>query len=138
MRRRIIAVSIVAAVLVGLATAAVAQRVGVERYGPDRYGPERPVYGENRHYVPASEPPARWEYATLSFHIVRETWAWKTANERIQGNKGQLLRALGGQARHNDVSYVDISTHMGLSGWEIVAVLERDTGTEVWFKRPVR
>ena len=76
MRRRIIAVSIVAAVLVGLATAAVAQRVGAERYGPEHFGPERPAYGQNRHYVPASEPPTRWEYATLSFHIVRETWAW--------------------------------------------------------------
>ena len=133
MRRRIIAVSVVALALVGLATAALAQRVGVERFGP-----ERPSYGENRHYIPGNGPVPRWEYGTLSFHIVRESWAWRTANERIQGNKSQILRALGGHSRHNDVSYVDISSHLGQDGWEICAVLDRDTGTEVWFKRPAR
>jgi hypothetical protein len=132
--RRVIAFSVLAAAVVALATAAIAQRVGDARV----YGPERPVYGENRHYLPGRDPVVRWEYATLSFHIVRDTWAWKTATERIHGNKSQILRALGGHPRNNDVSYVDISAQVGGDGWEICSVLERDTGTEVWFKRPCR
>ena len=81
----------------------------------------------------------RWEYATLRFDIVRGDWVWHSPEGVKRGDKRQLYREMGGYGRRdNEVSYVDISTQAGQYGWEITTVLEREKGTEIWFKRPVR
>ena len=93
----------------------------------------------------SSRPPAptalpRWEYATLRFDIVKGDWVWTTQDEVKRGDKRQLFRELGGYGRRgdHDISYVDISSQAGLYGWELVNVVDREKGSEIWFKRPVR
>lgn len=90
--------------------------------------------------APVGPPPPRWEYATLRFDIVKGDWVWTTQTDVKRGDKRKLLKELGGygQRGDHDVSYVDIASQAGLYGWELSTVLEREKGTEIWFKRPVR
>ena len=106
-----------------LATAAVAQRS------------ERAVA-----VAPAPHGAARWEYATLRFKLMSGKWEWLSAQEAMVAEKLDLLRALGGTHRPDarDVSYIDIANAVGAQGWEVHTLIERDTGTEMLFKRPVR
>jgi hypothetical protein len=81
----------------------------------------------------------RWEYALLRYNLLKERWDWMSPTENYSDDKLRIYRALGGQGRTpGGVSYVDIATQAGQQGWEVTSVLQRDTGTEVWFKRPVR
>ena len=112
------------------------------------YSPQ-PAPQQPPHQAPAHQhgvrPPAptalpRWEYATLRFDIVRGDWVWTTPEEVKRGDKRQLFKELGGYGRRgdHDISYVDISSQAGLYGWELVDVVDREKGSEIWFKRPVR
>ena len=81
----------------------------------------------------------RWEYAALEFNLMKERWDWSSPTENYSDDKLKIFRALGGQGRQpGGVSYVDIATQAGQQGWEVIAVLQRDAGTEIWFKRPTR
>jgi len=81
----------------------------------------------------------RWEYAALKFNLMKERWDWSSPTENYSDDKLRIFRALGGQGRQpGGVSYVDIATQAGQQGWEVIAVLQRDAGTEIWFKRPTR
>jgi hypothetical protein len=89
--------------------------------------------------APAAEWGRRWEYASLRFNLMKEKWDWTSPSENLSDDKLRIYRALGGQGRTpGGVSYVDIATQAGQQSWEVISVLQRDTGTEVWFKRPVR
>src|SRR4051794_28564106 len=89
--------------------------------------------------VQAGDWGRRWEYASLRFNLMKERWDWSSPTENYSDDKLKIFRALGGQGRTpGGVSYVDIATQAGQQGWEVISVLQRDTGTEVWFKRPVR
>ena len=89
---------------------------------------------------PAREPARRWEYAALRFNLLSGgKWDWISPAESITEDKQRIYRHLGGQGRTaGGISYVDIATQAGQQGWEVIAVLERERGTEVWFKRPGR
>ena len=106
-----------------LATAAVAQR-------------------SERAVAAAAAPAAatRWEYATLRFKLLSGKWEWLSAEMAMTAEKTELVRALGGTHRPDgrDVSYIDIANAAGAQGWEVHTLIERDTGTEMLFKRPVR
>ena len=82
----------------------------------------------------------RWEYAALRFNLLQGgKWDWISPTENVTDEKHRIHRALGGQGRTpGGVSYVDIATQAGQQGWEVISVLERERGTEVWFKRPAR
>ena len=83
--------------------------------------------------------PGRWEYATLRFEILRDAWAWHAPDGIKRGEKHKLFKDLGGSGRdHQELSYVDVANQAGLSGWEVTAVIEREKGTEIWFKRLAR
>ena len=122
---------------------AVAQRSGAH-YSPQPapQPPQQPTHNSHQHGVRPPPPPAlpRWEYATLRFDIVRGDWVWTTPDEVRRGDKRQLFKELGGYGRRGDheISYVDISTQAGLYGWEMIDVVDREKGSEIWFKRPVR
>jgi hypothetical protein len=89
--------------------------------------------------APAADWGRRWEYASLRYNLMKERWDWNSPTENYSDDKLRLFRALGGQGRTpGGVSYVDIATQAGLQGWELVSVLQRDSGTEVWFKRPAK
>ena len=89
--------------------------------------------------APAADWGRRWEYAALKFNLMKERWDWTSPTENLSDDKLLIYRALGGQGRTpGGVSYVDVATQAGQQGWEVISVLQRDTGTEVWFKRPVR
>ena len=82
----------------------------------------------------------RWEYAALRFNLLQGgKWDWISPTENMTEEKHRIFRALGGQGRTSGgISYVDIATQAGQQGWEVITVLERERGTEVWFKRPAR
>ena len=82
----------------------------------------------------------RWEYAALRFNLLQGgKWDWISPTENMTEEKHRIFQALGGQGRTTGgISYVDIATQAGQQGWEVVTVLERERGTEVWFKRPAR
>ena len=87
----------------------------------------------------AAELGRRWEYASMRFNLLKERWDWISPTENYSDEKLKIFRALGGQGRTpGGVSYVDIATQAGQQNWEVVSVLERETGTEIWFKRPAR
>jgi hypothetical protein len=89
--------------------------------------------------APAADWGRRWEYASLRFNMMKDRWDWSSPSENLSDDKLRIFRALGGQGRTpGGVSYVDIATQAGQQGWEVISVNQRDTGTEVWFKRPVR
>ena len=90
--------------------------------------------------APVAPALPRWQYAVLRFEIVNGNWAWVTPDEVKRGDKKRLFRELGGYGRpgDHDISYVDIASQVGLNGWELTTVLEREKGTEIWFKRPLR
>ena len=87
-----------------------------------------------------AEHARRWEYASLSYRLVETKWLWRSPTENWGGDKEELFRKLGGQPRQpvGEVWYGEIVNLAGQQGWEVVTVLDRDQGTQVWFKRPVR
>ena len=88
-------------------------------------------------HAPAAPP--RWEYATLRFEFLKDSWAWNAPDGVKRGSKHKLYRDLGGVGRSEDqVSYVDVANQAGSQSWEVAHVLEREDGTEIWFRRPVR
>ena len=109
-----------------------------------QYSPQPAPQQPQQYGVRPPPPPApalpRWEYATLRFDIVKGDWVWTTSDEVKRGDKRQLFKELGGYGRRgdHDISYVDISTQAGLYGWEMLDVVDREKGSEIWFKRPVR
>ena len=104
-----------------IATAAVAQR-------------------SERAAAPAHAAVTRWEYATLRFKFLAQKWEWLSGQQTMVAEKQELLRAFGGTnpADGREVSYIDVANAAGAHGWEIHTLIERDTGTEILFKRPVR
>lgn len=118
-----ISACVVTAVVAGsIVTAAVAQR------------PERAVG------APVHAQAVQWEYATLRFKLLSGKWEWLSAQQAMVAEKQELLRILGGTHRPDgrDVSYIDIANAAGSQGWEVHTLIERDTGTEILFKRAVR
>ena len=87
-----------------------------------------------------AEHARRWEYASLRYRLVETKWIWRSPTENWGGEKDELYRKLGGLPRQTpgDVWYGEIVNLAGQQGWEVITVLDRDQGTEVWFKRPVR
>lgn len=136
---------VVAAVVAALAIGALLQRDAAAQraaqYGGPGPGPS-PSHGGGYGHGHGSAAPAlpRWQYAVLRFEIVNGNWAWITPDEVKRGDKKRLFRELGGYGRpgDHDISYVDIASQAGLHGWELTTVLEREKGTEIWFKRPLR
>ena len=90
--------------------------------------------------APADHGARRWEYASLRYRLVETKWLWRSPTENWLGEKDELYRKLGGQQRQGggDLWYGEIVNLAGQQGWEVLTVLERDQGTEVWFKRPAR
>ena len=88
----------------------------------------------------APPPPPCWEYAVLRFDIVNGGWVWMDREATRAGDKGRIYRELGGGGRPHggETSYVDIANQAGTLGWELASVLEREKGTEIWFKRMTR
>ena len=132
---------VVAALAVGvlLARDAAAQRA-TQYGGPGPGASDRDGYGNGPGHGSSVPALPRWQYAVLRYEIVNGNWAWITPEEVKRGDKKRLFRELGGYGRpgDHDVSYVDIASQAGLYGWELTTVLEREKGTEIWFKRPVR
>jgi len=113
----------VATVVLGgvLATAALAQR--------------------SERLAPAPEAPAtRWEYATLRFKFLSGKWEWLSGDKSLTAAKEDLYRSLGGThpPQGREVSYIDVANQANTQGWEVLTLIERDTGTEIVFKRAVR
>jgi hypothetical protein len=90
---------------------------------------------------PASAFP-RFEYATLRYDMPSDRWTWTTPDDVKRGDKRRLFREMDGSFKSGDrdreVSYIELATQAGLFGWELTTVVEREKGTEIWFKRPVR
>jgi hypothetical protein len=86
------------------------------------------------------ESARRWEYASLRYRLVETKWIWRSPTENWGGEKEELYRKLGGASRQapGEIWYGEIVNLAGQQGWEMVTVLDRDQGTEVWFKRPAR
>ena len=121
-------------VLVVVQRDASAQQRGPEVYrGSERHAPTTPS-------VPPAAAPQRWEYAVLRFEIVNARWAWIDPENTRTGDKARIYKELGGYGRpgRGETSYVDIANHAGTLGWELASVLEREKGTEIWFKRALR
>lgn len=90
--------------------------------------------------APAPHAAVRWEYATLRFKFLAQKWEWLSAQHAMVAEKQELLRAFGGTqpADGREVSYIDVANAAGTHGWEIHTLIERDTGTEILFKRAAR
>jgi hypothetical protein len=88
--------------------------------------------------APAGVP--RWECATLRYDLASGNWVWTSQEDYFRGDKQRLFRDLGGYGRQMDheITIVDVATQAGLYGWELTTVLDREKGTEMWFKRPIR
>ena len=114
--------------------AAAQQRTDVYR-GQERHAPTTPSAPPG-----AVAPPQRWEYAVLRFEIVNARWAWIDPENTRTGDKARIYKDLGGYGRagRGEISYVDIANQAGTMGWELTSVLEREKGTEIWFKRALR
>ena len=122
-------------VLVVMQRDAAAQQRGPEVYrGQERHAPTTPTV------PPPAVPPQRWEYAVLRFEIVNARWAWIDPENTRTGDKARIYKDLGGYGRagRGEISYVDIANQAGTMGWELTSVLEREKGTEIWFKRALR
>ena len=138
----IAAAAVVAAVLAGVLCqrAAAAQRATpYPSQGPGH--PPGQNHGGGHGHGPAAAALPRWQYAVLRFEVVNGNWAWVTPDEVKRGDKKRLFKELGGYGGRpgdHDISYVDVASQAGLHGWELATVLEREKGTEIWFKRPVR
>ena len=91
---------------------------------------------------PMTPPGPRWEYATLRYDLPSERWFWTTPDEIKRGDKQRLFKEMNGYGkpgdRDRDINYVDLATQAGLYGWELTTVLDREKGTEIWFKRALR
>ena len=121
-------------VLVVVQRDAAAQQRGPDVYrGPQRHAPTTPS-------MPPAALPQRWEYAVLRFEIVNARWAWIDPENTRTGDKARIYKELGGYGRpgRGETSYVDIANQAGTLGWELTSVLEREKGTEIWFKRALR
>ena len=138
---------VVAAVVAALAVGVLLQRDAAAQRATQYGGPGPAESGGHGNGHPrghghghAAPALPRWQYAVLRYEIVNGNWAWITPDEVKRGDKKRLFRDLGGYGRpgDHDISYVDIASQAGLYGWELTTVLEREKGTEIWFKRPVR
>ena len=132
---------VVAAVVAALAVGVLLARDAAAQRAAPYGGPGPHDVGTAGHgHRPAAPALPRWQYAVLRYEIVNGNWAWITPDEVKRGDKKRLFRELGGYGRpgDHDISYVDIASQAGLYGWELTTVLEREKGTEIWFKRPVR
>jgi hypothetical protein len=131
---------LVLVIAAGLAIGLMIQQSAVAQRSTHPY-PQQPQPQTHQHGV-RPPPPAlpRWEYATLRFDIVKGDWVWTSPEEVKRGDKRRLFKELGGYGKpgDHDISYVDISSQAGLYGWEIIDVVDREKGSEIWFKRPVR
>ena len=129
------AVAVALVVLVVMHGDAAAQQRGTDVYrGQERHAPTTPSA------PPSPVPPQRWEYAVLRFEIVNARWAWIDPENTRTGDKARIYKDLGGYGRagRGETSYVDIANQAGTLGWELNSVLEREKGTEIWFKRALR
>jgi hypothetical protein len=91
--------------------------------------------------APVTEAQAtRWEYATLRFKFLSGKWEWLSGDKSLTAAKEELYRSLGGThaPQGRDVSYIDVANQASAQGWEMLTLIERDTGTEIVFKRAVR
>ena len=132
---------VLVAAIAALAVGMLLQRDAAAQRAAQYGGPgPTPAHGGHHSHGPSAPGLPRWQYAVLRFEIVNGNWAWITPDEVKRGDKRRLFKELGGYGRpgDHDISYVDIASQAGLYGWEITTVLEREKGTEIWFKRPVR
>jgi hypothetical protein len=117
---------------------AAALTVGVvlQREASAQRAPQPPP--ERRFPQPSNLP--RWEYATLRYDLNSDRWIWTTPDDMKRGDKRRLYKEMDGYGKAGDreINYVDLATQAGLYGWEMTIVLERERGTEIWFKRPLR
>ena len=90
--------------------------------------------------APAERTATRWEYATLRFKFLSGKWEWLAADQTLVAEKSEVHRMLGGTPRPDgrEISYIDVANQAGAHGWEILTLHERDTGTEILFKRTAR